>query len=519
MPWKFLDTSPTSVAYTVLGGFVVGYNLISLIVKEKLYMNEVALGTGFGVLLGPHVLNIFDPRSWTDITDVLTREIMRIVLATGLFAIGVELPKRYMADHAKSLLIMVVPTMAFGWLVSAAFIHILFPKLDFISSLVISACLTPTDPIISAAVIGGRFAVKNVPLSIRQILVAESASNDGLAYPFLSISIYLTTEASRATAFEKWIVIGWIYQVILGTTIGAVIGYLFSRLLKFSNEKGFLDRESYVAQYIALALFTVGVTKSLGNDDLLAAFAAGCAVSWDGDFNVQTEDDAFSSILDLVLNCACFIYIGAWLPFQNFHMPELGITPSRLLILMLVLLALRRIPSLLILYRFMPEVSNWREALFCGHFGPVSFVANRILLSHSSDSSSQIGVGAIFISTLAQSQLHTPRNPPSSQEDLLATALQPIVAFIVLGSILTHGLSIPFFSAGRRTLTLSRSIAVEQPEWLQWVRRAPPEDDAERIVAVSRNEAIVEESRRESQKRVEWPDLPNPKAPGLREGS
>src|SRR5712672_3698058 len=82
-------------------------------------MNEVVLGTGFGVVLGPHVLDIFDPRSWTDITDVLTREIMRIVLATGLFAIGVELPKRYMADHARSLLIMVVPTMAFGWFVSA----------------------------------------------------------------------------------------------------------------------------------------------------------------------------------------------------------------------------------------------------------------------------------------------------------------------------------------------------------------------------------------------------------------
>jgi hypothetical protein len=35
-----------------------------------------------------------------------------------------------------------------------AFIHLLFPRLDFVSSLVISACLTPTDPIISAAVIG-----------------------------------------------------------------------------------------------------------------------------------------------------------------------------------------------------------------------------------------------------------------------------------------------------------------------------------------------------------------------------
>ncbi|KAI0305565.1 Sodium/hydrogen exchanger family-domain-containing protein [Multifurca ochricompacta] len=455
-------------------------------------MNEVALGTGFGVLLGPHALNIFNPRSWTSVTDLLTREIMRIVLATGLFAIGVELPKRYMADHAKSLLIMVVPTMAFGWFVSAAFIHVLFPKLDFVSSLVISACLTPTDPIISAAVIGGKFAVKNVPLSIRQLLVAESASNDGLAYPFLSIAIYLTTEASREQAFEKWIIISWLYQVALGTVLGAIIGisYLFSRLLKFALGKGFIDRESYVAQYIALALFTVGATNSLGNDDLLAAFAAGSAISWDGDFNQQTEDDAFSSVLDLVLNCACFIYIGAWLPFDQFNISELGITHWRLMMLMLVILALRRIPSLLLLYKLMPEVANWREALFCGHFGP-------------------IGVGAVFISTLAQSRLEAPHDPPQSQEDLLAISLQPIVSFIVLGSILIHGLSIPFFSVGRRTLTVSRSL-IEQPDWLLWVRRAPPQGDAERAVAASINTAvaIAEEPRREGKKRIEWPDLP-----------
>ena len=44
---------------------------------------------------------------------------MRITLAAGLFAIGVELPQSYLAKHAKGLLVMVVPTMAFGWLVVA----------------------------------------------------------------------------------------------------------------------------------------------------------------------------------------------------------------------------------------------------------------------------------------------------------------------------------------------------------------------------------------------------------------
>lgn len=45
--------------------------------------------------------------------------------------------------------------------------------------------------------------------------------------------------------------------------------------MNYAHDKRLLDNESFVAQYLALALFTVGVASSLGSDDLLAAFAAG----------------------------------------------------------------------------------------------------------------------------------------------------------------------------------------------------------------------------------------------------
>ncbi|KAG6856100.1 hypothetical protein H0H87_007436 [Tephrocybe sp. NHM501043] len=111
-------TTP-GLAYICLGGFVVAFSMFSLLVKEKFYINEVVLGTAFGILMGPHVADIFDPRSWGPDSTFITREVTRIVLATGLFAIGVELPKSYMAKHAKSLLVMVVPTMAIGWVIVA----------------------------------------------------------------------------------------------------------------------------------------------------------------------------------------------------------------------------------------------------------------------------------------------------------------------------------------------------------------------------------------------------------------
>jgi NhaP-type Na+/H+ or K+/H+ antiporter len=160
--------------------------MLSLLVKEKvryppsviltnnpylpqLYINEVVLGTGFGVIIGPYVANVFTPREWGPSQNTVTLEVMRVVLATGLFAVGVELPCAYMKEHAKSLLIMVVPTMAFGWVVVAGMhifpnfyfhsliiitgvIQALFPQLNYISSLCIAACLTPTDPVTCAAI-------------------------------------------------------------------------------------------------------------------------------------------------------------------------------------------------------------------------------------------------------------------------------------------------------------------------------------------------------------------------------
>ena len=47
-----------------------------------------------------------------------------------------------------------------------------------------------------------------------------------------------------------------------------------------------------------------------------------------------------------------------------------------------------------------------------------------------------MGVGAIFVSTLALSELQTPHNPPQGQEEFLAATLQIIVSFIVLCSII-----------------------------------------------------------------------------------
>ncbi|KAI0076338.1 hypothetical protein K474DRAFT_1663178 [Panus rudis PR-1116 ss-1] len=495
MQFHPFEVSIPHIIYAVLGGFVVFFGMFSLFVREKLYIGEACWAFLFGVVVGPYGANIFNPRSWGSgdeaTVNTITLEFTRVVLAIGVFAIGVELPKAYMKRHWKSLFFLLAPVMTWGWFVSAGLIYALIPGLNFLSSLAIAACLTPTDPILAAAVVGGKYADKHVPAHIRHLLAAESGCNDGAAYPFLFISLYLIIDRSTGAAISDWFLLLWLYQVILGIVLGALIGFGFRHLMKFCERKDLIDRQSYVAQYVSLAMLTIGSCSLLGTDDLLAAFSCGTAFAWDGFFNKQTEESVFSSVIDLLFNIAAFVFVGAWMPFGDFSNEHLTLSVWRLIVIAILVLILRRLPIMIALYRWIPDIKTFREAVFSGHFGPM-------------------GIGAIFISTLAAEQLPHPHDPPEGQTELLAASIQPIVAFMVLCSITIHGLSIPFFSLGRRVHSVSRTWSRHDtfgrhhslPEWANQTRRV---ERGEEIVInrdrdLERGEVEVEEkrSRRES---------------------
>ncbi|KAI9448797.1 Sodium/hydrogen exchanger family-domain-containing protein [Lactarius psammicola] len=449
--------------------------MFSLFIREKLYIGEACWAFLFGVIIGPYGANIIDPRSWGDseeATNNLTLEFTRIVIAIGVFAVGVELPKKYMYRHWRSLFFLLVPVMTWGWFVSAALIYALIPNLNFLSALAIGACLTPTDPILAAAIIGGKYADKHVPAHLRHLIAAEAGSNDGAAYPFLYFALYLTLDRTTGVAMKDWILVSWLYQIVLSVIWGSMLGYGFRHLMKFCEKKDLIDRQSYVAQYVSLALLTVGTTTLLGSDDLLASFVCGTVFAWDGFFNKQTEASVFSSVIDLLLNTAAFVFVGAWMPFNSFSDHELSLSVGRLISIAILVLLLRRLPIIIGLYKWIPDIKSLREALFSGHFGP-------------------IGIGAIFMSTLAAETLPRPQSPPADQAERLAATIQPVIAFMVLCSILIHGLSIPFFSLGRRVTTVTRTWS-RQPSLPDWALHTRRVDRAEDVV-INRDPASVME--------------------------
>ncbi|WVQ97379.1 hypothetical protein IAU59_004491 [Kwoniella sp. CBS 9459] len=435
-----LDVTETSKALAVSGGYISLVGLISYFVKEKLFMSEALIALLIGIITGPIALNWFNPFSWAEDQSELTHQITRIVIAIQVLFTGIALPAAYLRREWMSLATLLGPVMTTAWFISSLLVWGLIPGLTFLESLVIGACVTPTDPVLSNAICKGRFAEKHVPLHVRNIIVAEAGANDGLGFPFLFMGLYLILihEPSHpwhsvGGAIAEWFYNIVLYQVLLAAIIGTIIGYIARKALRFARAKQLIDHESFLSFGVALTFMTLGVVGILGSDDIFCCFIVGNSFTWDDWFRLETEDDGFQDVIDQLLNSAVFLYIGAIIPWGDFT--QYGMTPWRLVILGILIMLVRRLPWVWVLSRWIPSLRTTRESVFAGFFGP-------------------IGVGAVFYVQIALEAL-----PDDGTRTHLRQTLLPTVYFLVLTSVVVHGITIPLGKGFQRakTITLTRT--------------------------------------------------------------
>lgn len=333
---------------------------------------------------------------------------------------------------------MLGPVMSFSWIICAVFVKVIF-QVDWPSALVVGACLTPTDPVLAASILSNSQFSHRVPTRIKHLLSAESGCNDGISFPFLYVGLVALKHLDTKVALKEWVLLTLLWQCLFGTFIGLVIGTVFNRILRFSDSRGYVDRPGMVVFYLLLAIFSVGVGSTLGSDDFLVAFGAGYGFARDGWFSRRTEDARLSHIIDLLLNSAMFVYLGTIIPWHAFEPLPItpSITPGHLIGFLVLVLFFRRMPIVLVLYPWIPDIRTLREALFCGHFGPM-------------------GLGAIFLAIEARAVLENGTSLPDNKPPLYGRPytdreravylVWPLVCFIVLGSTMVHGLSVVVMS-------------------------------------------------------------------------
>lgn len=366
-----------------------------------------------GVVVGQNGFALLDPADWGDEMAIM-EQVARLALAVGLMGIALRLPRNYIFEHWRSLSMVLLLGMPFMWLCSSALAGLtLGPSAG--TALLIGAIITPTDPVVASSVVTGPIAKKDLPSYLRHIISSESGANDGLAYVFVMIAVFMLTLAPNAsmTASMAEVIVTDIFGAVL---MGVAIGYAVGFALRKAEEKKITDQPSVLMVTTALALVTLATVKLVGSDGILAVFAAGLAFDQQTNARERQKEERVVEGVDRFFTSPIFLLLGLMLPWEEWL--SLG---WPLLILVVLVLILRRLPLFIVLGGRLHDLPRKSDGVISGWFGP-------------------IGVAALYYAAFAHHKTHIPD-------------IWPVVSCLVSVSIIAHGLTAMPFSHFYRRIT------------------------------------------------------------------
>ena len=288
-----------------------------------------------------------------DADDESIVELVELALILTLFSDGMFVERELLRSHwgpvARALVIAMPITMALLGLAAKA----LFPGLSWAEAFLLAAVLSPTDPVVTSAVVTSRL----VPSKVRHTLNLESGLNDGLALPFVLFFLVLASPGGDAGA-EAMKLIG---EAAVGAAIGVGLGVLAGRLHHHLPGGGITAR--YEGIYaIGIALFAFGLAEVTIGNGLIAAFVCGIAMA-------ATERDVpegfaeFADNASAILQVLTFLVFGALIVATGFHH---SVPPLILFVVFALILA----RPLAVMISFVKTGIPRPQKLFMAWFGP-----------------------------------------------------------------------------------------------------------------------------------------------------
>lgn len=302
-----------------------------------------------GALVGPGFLGLID----VEPEGQLVRALADVALFTVLFVDGGRLS---------------LASVRVGWRLSGRALGFGMPLtlllvalaahflvgLDWTTSLLVGAILSPTDPVFASAIVGR----SRVPLRLRRLLNVESGLNDGLALPFVLIFLGAATGTSAglgAVAFE----------LVAGVVVGVVLPLLATALVRLP----LLGSEPKLQPLgpFAIAITLYGICGLTHANSYLAAFSAGVTLATVAPRPMHTFEE-FGELLAELTKFAAVLVFGALLTPDFFR----GSTAGEWAVALLSLLLIR--PASVLVSLFRTRLSR-RELLAAAWFGPKGFAS------------------------------------------------------------------------------------------------------------------------------------------------
>ncbi|AKM10834.1 cation:proton antiporter [Croceicoccus naphthovorans] len=282
---RFLrDREPSSSGLLILGGLAV-----------------------FGIL--PGVPEVFSPMERTGFWELASE----FAVIAALFGTGMRLDKivgKGLWAPTIRLLVIAMPLC-----IAAVFALGYALGLTAAGAILLAAVLAPTDPVLAADVqVGPPGEGGEHP--IRYALTTEAGLNDGLAFPFVYLALFVGTLGLNPGDWGwEWFSLYLVYKIAVGGLAGVAAGWVLGRVIFHMPRHNPLSDGGTGVIALAGLLFTYGMTELIEGYGFIAAFVMGLTLRRvEVEHEYHTRLHAFSEALEQAVTAILLVLFGGALP-------------------------------------------------------------------------------------------------------------------------------------------------------------------------------------------------------------
>jgi NhaP-type Na+/H+ or K+/H+ antiporter len=290
----------------------------------------------------------------------LIERISELAVVIALFSTGLKLDRTLRpaawGSVARLLLITMPLTIA-----AVAVYGVWAMGLPLAAAILLAGALAPTDPVL-AGDIGVGPPGEEDESETRFAVTAEAGLNDGLAFPFVVLALFVSGRPG-VSWLPEWVLVDVVYAVLAGVAIGAVGGYAIAALLLPLRDRRLVLPELDGWIPIATVLVVYGATELASAYGFLAAFAAGIAFRrYERDHEAQQGVHRGSEVVEKFGELAVILLLGSIVTLSGLTQPGL----AGWLLCALLLLVIR---PLAVVLAFLGSALDRRERAFLAWFG------------------------------------------------------------------------------------------------------------------------------------------------------
>jgi NhaP-type Na+/H+ or K+/H+ antiporter len=320
---------------------------------------------------------------------------VELALVLTLFSDGLfvesELLRSYWGPAALALVLAMPITLVLLALAAKA----LFPQLSWMEAFLLGAVLSPTDPVVTSAVVTS----ERIPARVRHTLNLESGLNDGLALPFVLFFLAAAVPGGREPALEALALAG---EALAGGAIGVGLALAAGRLLPHLPGGGMTHK--YEGTYaLGVGFLAFGLAEVTWGNGLIAAFVAGIVLAFTR-HEIPVTFREFNESVSAMFQIVTFFLFGALVVATGWD----GDTAALVAFIVFALLVARPVA---VLVSFVGVRMARPEKLFIAWFGPK-------------------GVASMLFALLVL-----------ASSDPNRTIVFDVASFVILCSIFAHGLT------------------------------------------------------------------------------